>query len=77
MPEAPSRGAVNIPLDDLRERLDEVPADRPVLIFCAIGLRGYLATRILLGRGYTNIRNLSGGLRTYALATARYGIPKL
>ncbi len=70
-------GAVNIPLDDLRERLDEVPADRPVLIFCAIGLRGYLATRILLGRGYTNIRNLSGGLRTYALATARYGIPKL
>lgn len=69
-------GAVNIPLDDLRERLDEVPADRPVLIFCAIGLRGYLATRILLGRGYTNIRNLSGGLRTYALATARYGIPK-
>ena len=47
-------GAVNIPLDNLRQRLAEVPADRPVVVFCAVGLRGYLAQRILMGHGYTN-----------------------
>lgn len=62
-------GAVNIPLDDLRERLAEVPADKPVVVFCAVGLRGYLAQRILLGRGYKDVRNLSGGYKTYSLAT--------
>lgn len=62
-------GAVNIPLDDLRERIDEVPRNKPVVIFCAVGLRGYLAQRILLGRGYQDVRNLSGGYKTYACAT--------
>ncbi|MBM6992989.1 MAG: DsrE/DsrF/DrsH-like family protein [Prevotella sp.] len=62
-------GAVNIPLDDLRERLAEVPQDRRIVIFCAVGLRGYLAQRILLGRGYKDVRNLSGGYKTYACAT--------
>ena len=61
-------GAVNIPVDDLRGRLDEVPADRPVVVFCAVGLRGYVALRILMGRGYTNVRNLIGGYRTYSAA---------
>lgn len=63
------RGAVNIPLDDLRDRIDEVPRDRKVILFCAVGLRGYLAQRILLGRGYTDVWNLSGGYKTYAVAT--------
>ncbi|WP_283390601.1 FAD-dependent oxidoreductase [Millionella massiliensis] len=63
-------GAVNIPLDELRERLAELPADRPIYVFCAIGLRGYLATRILLGRGFRQVWNLSGGYKTYAAATA-------
>lgn len=62
-------GAVNIPLDDLRERIGEVPRDRKVVVFCAVGLRGYLAQRILLGRGHTDVWNLSGGYKTYALAT--------
>lgn len=62
-------GAVNIPLDDLRERLSEIPTDKPIVIFCAVGLRGYLATRILLGRGFKNIRNLLGGYKVYQLAT--------
>lgn len=62
-------GAVNIPLDDLRERLGEIPSGKPLVIFCAVGLRGYLAQRILMGRGYKDVRNLSGGYRTYALAT--------
>lgn len=63
-------GAVNIPIDDLRERLSEVPQDKEIVLFCAVGLRGYLAQRILLGRGYTRVRNLSGGYRHYAAATA-------
>lgn len=62
-------GAVNIPLDDLRERIDEVPRDKKVVLFCAVGLRGYLAQRILLGRGYTDVWNLSGGYATYSVAT--------
>lgn len=63
-------GAVNIPLDDLRQRIGEVPTDKPVLIFCAIGLRGYLALKILTANGYTNVKNLSGGYKTYSTATA-------
>lgn len=62
-------GAINIPLDDLRERIDEVPRNRPIIIFCAVGLRGYLAQRILLGRGWTDVRNLSGGYKLYESAT--------
>ena len=56
-------GAVNIPLDDLRSRLDEV-ADGAV-VHCQVGLRGYLATRILAQHG-KRVRNLDGGYRTWA-----------
>lgn len=63
------KGAVNIPVDDLRERICEVPKDRRIIVFCAVGLRGYLAQRILMGRGYTDVWNLSGGYKTYSLAT--------
>ena len=68
-------GAVNIPLDSLRERISEVPKDRDVVLFCAVGLRGYVAQRILMGRGYTNTRNLSGGYLTYSTATAPIARP--
>ena len=63
-------GAVNVPLDDLRQRLSEIPSDRPVWLYCGVGLRGYLASCILKGRGYKDVRNLVGGLRTYRAATA-------
>lgn len=64
-------GAVNIPLDDLRRRLGEIDRDSDVIVFCAVGLRGYLAQRILLGRGYRRVRNLAGGYKTYSLATQK------
>lgn len=64
-------GAVNIPLDDLRGRLGEIDRDSDVIVFCAVGLRGYLALRILLGRGYRRVRNLAGGYKTYSLATQK------
>ena len=63
------RNAINIPLDELRDRIQEIPADKPVIVFCAIGLRGYLAQKILMGRGFKDVRNLSGGYKTYVLAT--------
>lgn len=63
-------GAVNIPLDEIRDRIDEIPKDRPVYVFCAVGLRGYLAYRILSQHGYDKARNLSGGLKIYKAATA-------
>ena len=68
-------GAVNIPLDDLRERMDEIPTGRPVWLFCGIGLRGYLASNILKDNGYAEVRNLIGGLKTYRAATARIAPP--
>lgn len=61
-------GAINIPLDEIRGRIGEIPAGKPVYIYCAVGLRGYLAQRILMARGYTDVRNLSGGYKTYATA---------
>ena len=63
-------GAVNIPLDELRDRLAELPKDKMIYTFCAVGLRGYLAYRILTQHGFDKIRNLSGGLKTYRAATA-------
>lgn len=69
-------GAINIPLDEMRGHLAEIPTDKPVVLFCAIGLRGYLAQRILLGRGYRNVRNLIGGYKTYSTGVAPVPSPQ-
>ncbi|HHX84578.1 MAG TPA: FAD-dependent oxidoreductase, partial [Actinomycetales bacterium] len=61
-------GALNIPVDDLRERLDEVPEGR-VVAYCAVGIRGYLAARILSQAG-REVANLDGGYTTWRAATA-------
>lgn len=65
-------GAVNIPLGDLRDRLGEVPKDRPIVAFCKVGQRGYFAERILAQRGY-DVCNLSGGYTTW-LAYKKAGL---
>lgn len=67
--------AMNIPLDDLRDRLSEIPADRPVWLFCGVGLRGYLASNILKANGYRDVHNLIGGMKTYMAATAKIETP--
>lgn len=59
-------GAVNVPVDELRGRLSEIAKDRDVAVFCQVGQRGYLATRILLQAGY-QVRNIGGGYRTWLL----------
>lgn len=61
-------GAINIPLDSLRERMDELPRDKTIVIYCQVGLRGYIATRILMQRGFDKVFNLSGGYTTYSMA---------
>ncbi|ACL75501.1 CoA-disulfide reductase [Ruminiclostridium cellulolyticum] len=63
-------GAVNIPLDGLRGRLHELPKDKTIFVFCQVGLRGYLASRILTQNGF-EARNLSGGLKTYGMAVEK------
>jgi NADPH-dependent 2,4-dienoyl-CoA reductase/sulfur reductase-like enzyme/rhodanese-related sulfurtransferase len=58
------RGAQNIPVDELRFRLDEVPRDRPIVLYCLSGARSHLALRILKENGWSNVRNLTGGFLT-------------
>ena len=53
--------AINLPLSELRDRIDDVPRDRPVAVHCLGGYRSYLAQRILLNHGYDNVRNVLGG----------------
>lgn len=59
-------GAINIPVDDLRSRLKELPRDREIAAYCQVGQRGYLATRILLQQGFA-ASNIGGGYKTYKL----------
>ncbi|WP_165246080.1 FAD-dependent oxidoreductase [Paludisphaera soli] len=58
--------AVNMPIDELRERLGELPRDRPVVAYCQVGMRGYMATLILREAGL-DAYNLGGGYKTYRL----------
>ncbi len=58
-------GAVNIPVNEIRSVLADLPRDRDIYIYCEAGLRGYLAQRILLQNGFNRVRNLSGGYRLW------------
>lgn len=62
-------GYINIPVDDLRDRLDEIDRTKPVYVICQSGLRSYIACRILTQSGY-DCHNFSGGYRFYASVTA-------
>ncbi|NCB18228.1 MAG: pyridine nucleotide-disulfide oxidoreductase [Bacteroidia bacterium] len=64
-------GSTNIPVDSLRSRLAEIPSDKRIIIYCAVGLRGYIAYRILTQNGFSNVYNLSGGYKTYSIATEK------
>ena len=61
-------GFINIPLDSLRERLGEIPLDKPVYVTCQVGLRSYIACRILSQHGY-DCQSLSGGYGFWAAVT--------
>ena len=55
------KGAINIPVDDLRNQLDALPEEREIWVYCQAGIRGYVAQRILMQRGFSRVYNLSGG----------------
>lgn len=57
---------MNVPVDDLRSRLDEIPRNREIAAYCQVGQRGYLATRILRQHGFS-ASNIGGGFKTYKL----------
>lgn len=60
--------SINIPVNELRSNLDKLPKDKKIVIYCAVGFRGNIASRILLQYGFTDVVNLSGGYKTYELA---------
>ncbi|PQJ69964.1 CoA-disulfide reductase [Vibrio jasicida] len=63
------KGAINIPVDQLRQRMNELPKDKEIVIYCQVGLRGNVAYRQLVNSGF-KARNLLGGYRTYKFAQA-------
>lgn len=63
------KGSINIPLDELRKHINELPKNKPIYTYCAVGLRGYLASRILMQHGFDEVKNLIGGYKTYTAAT--------
>ncbi len=74
-------GAVNIPLGKLREQRDHLPKDQPLLLYCRVGFRSYLAHRILVQSGFSRVKMLAGGSKTFCshhrtpLCTGRPGVP--
>ncbi|HDL08397.1 MAG TPA: hypothetical protein ENG35_06630, partial [Desulfobacteraceae bacterium] len=62
-------GAVNIPVNQLRKKLDELPKDKTINIYCAVGIRSYIASRILRQKGF-DAKSLSGGYSSYFARTS-------
>lgn len=58
-------GAINIPTSQMRERLNEIPKDKKVVLFCNTGFQSYVASRILLQKGYTDVFSLAGGIELF------------
>ncbi len=60
--------SVNISLDKLRDRLNELDRNKEIITYCAVGLRGYIAARILRENGFNNVKNLMGGYTSYGFS---------
>lgn len=65
------RGAINIPLNEVRDRLAEIPQQKKIVVYCSVGVRGYVGARILMQLGYTEVFNLIGGYKTYEFASQK------
>ena len=66
--------AINIPIDEIRDRLGEISKNKRIYIYCEAGLRGYLAQRILLQNGYEQVQNLSGGYQLWKAASTELAL---
>jgi len=63
-------GSVNIPIEELRNRLNELAVDKPIYVYCEVGYRSYLALRILLQSGFKNVYELTGGFKIFEMANS-------
>jgi NADPH-dependent 2,4-dienoyl-CoA reductase/sulfur reductase-like enzyme/peroxiredoxin family protein/rhodanese-related sulfurtransferase/TusA-related sulfurtransferase len=63
-------GSLHIPVDEIRDRLEEIPTDKEVLVYCQVGLRGYIASRILVQKGF-RVKNMTGGYRSLSAAKVK------
>ncbi|MNO55002.1 Coenzyme A disulfide reductase [compost metagenome] len=61
------KGSINLPVDELRTRLDELDPSKEIWVYCQVGLRGYTASRILIQKGF-KVKNLTGGYKTYQIS---------
>ncbi len=64
-------GSVNIPIHELRNRLNELSKEKPIIVYCEVGYRSYLAIRILMQHGFDDIYELTGGFKLYEIAMAK------
>ena len=71
------KNAVNIPVDELRGALKKIDPAKPIVVFCQVGLRGYLAYKILVQNGFNDVKNLSGGYKTYSYAVDKQSNPDI
>jgi NADPH-dependent 2,4-dienoyl-CoA reductase/sulfur reductase-like enzyme/rhodanese-related sulfurtransferase len=65
-------GASHIPIDDLRDRISELDPDKETILYCAVGLRAYVANRLLAMKGFKKVRALTGGLYSWIYPKERY-----
>lgn len=65
-------GSINIPVDILRDNIERLDKSKPIIVYCAVGIRAYIACRILIQNGFTNVRNLAGGYTTYKVVNKNY-----
>jgi NADPH-dependent 2,4-dienoyl-CoA reductase/sulfur reductase-like enzyme/peroxiredoxin family protein/rhodanese-related sulfurtransferase/TusA-related sulfurtransferase len=67
-------GSVNIPVDNLREKLYTLDKNKAYVVYCAVGIRAYIGCRIMMQQGFANVRNLAGGYTTYRVASRDYSM---
>ena len=67
-------GSINIPVDSMRSKLDTLDKSKAYVVYCAVGIRAYTASRILMQNGFSNVRNLAGGYTTYNIASKDYSV---
>jgi len=68
--------SINIPVDELRDRLGELDKSKEYVVSCAVGIRAHTASRILMQNGFKGVKNLAGGYTTYSVLNKDYSLPK-
>jgi NADPH-dependent 2,4-dienoyl-CoA reductase/sulfur reductase-like enzyme/rhodanese-related sulfurtransferase len=63
-----AKGAINIPVDNMRAKLENVPKEKKIAVYCGVGIRSYIAVRILMQNGFDEVYNISGGFTSYGYA---------